>query len=82
MKKQKEKGMARRVYVTPRVEVHPAEPSALLAGTTIFTGTHEDGSLEHSTGGTHDDGVGEGIVTGAKQMILGREFSFSDLWEE
>ena len=51
--------------------MYATEPSAPLAvSTTIFTGTH-------------DDGVDEGIVTGAKQVvILGQEFSFKDLWEE
>ena len=70
-------------YVPPKIEVYTTEGSTLLAGTTIFEAcTHEDGNtdiLSTDGGGTHADGRNT-VVTGAK--ILGREFNFSDVWEE
>ena len=76
MKEIKEKERARTVYVPPRIEVHETVPGRLMG--TSFYGNHgngvdDDDSNHHSAG---DDG----FITGAK--ILGRDFSFSDVWEE
>lgn len=91
--KAKEKERARCVYVPPKVEVYAAEISELLAGTTVFGGTHGDGLDDNGLSGTHGNGLDDnggsglhigggddGTVVGAK--ILGREFSFSNLWED
>ena len=77
-----EETIRKQPYVPPRVEVYAAESSAILAGTTEIGGTHEDGEQDYNVGGSAGSGSGDGTITGAKQMILGREFSFSDLWEE
>ena len=80
MKENKEKERARCVYVPPRTDVYHTEASQILAGTTEFGGTHDDGELDYKTGGSAGSGTGDGVITGAK--ILGRNFSFSDVWEE
>ena len=77
-----EETVRRQPYVPPRVEVYASSLGAILAGTTEIGGTHEDGEQNYNVGGSAGSGSGDGVVTGAKQMILGREFSFSDLWEE
>ena len=69
-------------YVAPNTESYAAEPCLILAGTTIFSGTHGDGLHDYGGSGTHDDGELEETITGAKAAILGREFCFSDVWEE
>ena len=77
--KEKEKERRRRDgYVSPEIEVYAVESGHLL-GRSLF-GDHiqaEDGNEnDHERAG---DG---GEINGAKQMILGHEFSFSDLWDE
>ncbi len=67
MKENKEKERARCVYVPPRTDVYHTEASQILAGTTEFGGTHDDGELDET-------------ITGAKELNL--NVSFSDLWEE
>ena len=70
---------AKCLYVPPQIEAHEAVPHNLL-GISLY-GDHyradddTDGSSDHDRG--DEDG---GVITNAK--ILGREFSFSDLWEE
>jgi hypothetical protein len=54
-------------YVVPSTESYAAETCPILAGTTDFSGTHDDGELEET-------------ITGAKRLNL--NVSFSDLWEE
>ena len=44
--KKKEKEKAKCVYVVPRTESYTTEACAILAGTTEFSGTHDDGELE------------------------------------
>ena len=73
---------AKCVYVPPKVEAYAAEPSDLMA-TTIFDGDHLQGDINGYDESDHERGDLElGGPNGAKQMILGTEFSFSDLWEE
>ena len=82
MDKDKKEGKtrAKSAYVPPKMDVYAAVPGRLL-GTSFYTfehnpGTDEDGESDHHGG---SDG---GIEYGAKAVILGHEFSFSDLWEE
>ena len=80
--KEKQQEGARRNYVPPKIEAYSVESSCLLAGTTIFSGTHEDGASENSNGGHAGNGTLDGIVNGAKVHILNRDFEFSDVWED
>ena len=71
---------ARCAYAPPCIEVYQTAPNHLL-GTSFYTFEHnpgigKDGDSDHHSG---SDG---GIEYGAKAVILGHEFSFSDLWEE
>ena len=74
-----EKEKTKCVYVPPKIEVHAVESHPLL-GISLY-GDHyradddTDGSSDHDR--ADEDGP---VITNAK--ILGREFSFSDLWEE
>ncbi|MBQ7540135.1 MAG: hypothetical protein IJT13_03315 [Bacteroidaceae bacterium] len=61
---------ARMNYVPPRVELYRTEASQILAGTTEM---HQ---------GSAGSGTDDGVVTGSKTVILGQEFSFTDVWEE
>ena len=79
MKENKEKERARTVYVPPRIEVHEAAHGCLMG--TSFWGTHTGGD-ENYGDNDHTPGNLNPVETGAKAMILGQEFSFSDLWEE
>ena len=82
MTENKKKEKAKCVYVPPLVEVYAAEPNDLMA-TTIFDGDHLQGDINGYDESDHERGDLElGGPNGAKQMILGTEFSFSDLWEE
>ncbi len=73
---------AKCVYAPPLIEVYAAEPSDLMA-TTIFDGDHLQGNIEGYDESDHIRGdFDPGGGAGAKAMILGQEFSFSDLWEE
>ena len=83
-KGQKEK-RAKCVYVPPKIEMYAADSGRLL-GTSFYTDEHNpgnepDGSSDHTPGDLVISG-GTSSGNGAKQMILGQEFSFSDLWEE
>ena len=60
-------------YVPPRMEVYRAESPLILAGPT------EDGEASGSAGSGTGDGA---TITGAKTVILGREFDFSDVWDD
>ena len=71
---------AKCVYVPPKVEVHAAAPGRLL-GTSFYTSDHNSGESQDDDN-DHNSGHNEGIEYGAKAVILGQEFSFSDLWEE
>ena len=80
--KEKEKGRARTVYAPPRVEVHETAPQNLLGISP--QGDHLQGRDMSDEGGDHARGLDMSGDTGAgaKAVILGQEFSFSDLWEE
>ena len=80
MKEIKEKERARTVYVPPRIEVY-AISSGRLLGTSFFTDEHNPGE-DQSSDSDHNSGSLKPVENGAKQVILGQEFSFSDLWEE
>ena len=76
---------AKCVYDPPKIEVHATAPGRLL-GTSFYTDEHSpgnepDGSSDHTPGNLIIPG-GDSSGNGAKQMILGQEFSFSDLWDE
>ena len=77
--KKKEKEGAKCIYVPPRIEVHETAPCRLLEQS--FNGGHT-GADETYGGNDHSGGNDGGIEYGAKTVILGQEFSFSDLWEE
>ena len=74
---------AKCAYVPPRVEVFASEPGELLAGTRV-AGEAGEAEFGEFVGGSGDGGsAGEAnLSTGAKSVILGQEFSFSDVWEE
>ena len=82
-KNQREQERARSAYVPPRVEVFASEPNELLAGTRVY-GEAGEAEFGEFVGGSGDGGsAGEAnLSTGAKSVILGQEFSFSDVWEE
>ena len=80
MKEIKEKERARTVYVPPRIEVY-ATSSGRLLGTSFFTDEHNPG-VDQDGDSDHNSGNLKPVENGAKQVILGQEFSFSDLWEE
>ena len=82
-KNQREQERARSAYVPPRIEVFAAESSTLLAGTRVY-GNPGNASAGEYMGGSGDGGsAGQAYFrTGAKSVILGQEFSFSDVWEE
>ena len=80
-------GRARSAYVPPLTEVYATEPNSLLAGTDgVFSGGAGGGSSDDNDGGGAGSGTGENNGLdgglGAKAMILGQEFSFSNMWEE
>ena len=77
--KKKGKGKAKCVYVPPRIEAHETAPGRLMG--TSFWGTHNDGSDQT---GDNDHNAGHIFEPeyGAKAVILGQEFSFSNMWEE
>ena len=81
--KVKEEARAKCAYVPPRIEVFAAESSTLLAGTRVY-GEAGEAEFGEFVGGSGDGGsAGEAnLSTGAKSVILGQEFSFSDVWEE
>ena len=85
-KNQREQERARSAYVPPLVEVHAAEPSHLM-GATLYNSDHAQGfdntgESNHQRGRLNDVlGITSGSG-GAKEMILGQEFSFSDVGEE
>ena len=74
-----DKWRAKCIYVPPRIEVHETAPCRLLEQS--FNGGHT-GADETYGGNDHSGGNDGGIEYGAKTVILGQEFSFSDLWEE
>ena len=79
MTENKKKEKARCVYAPPKIEVHAACLGRLMG--TSFWGTHNEG--DDQTGDSdHNTGHDGGVEYGAKAVILGQEFSFSDLWEE
>ena len=80
MKEMKEKERARTVYVPPRIEVY-ATSSGRLLGTSFYTDGHNPGN-ETDEGSDHTPGNIAAPEVGARAVILGQEFSFSDLWEE
>ena len=70
----------RQPYAPPRVEIHASELGKRLMGTS-FWGTHNEGDDQT---GNNDHNAGHIFEPeyGAKAVILGQDFSFSDLWEE
>ena len=88
MTESKKKEKASLVYVRPLTEVHSADSCALLAGTFIDSSAGNadfGGYFTDDVGGSSPGGSSAGqanVATGAKAVILGQEFSFSDLWEE
>ena len=79
MKENKEKERVRNVYVPPKIEMHRAEFGRLLG--TSFFGQAGEGEAQNDDN-DHNSGHLNPVESGAKQVILGQEFSFSDLWEE
>ena len=77
-KNQREQERARSAYVPPRVEVCISEPSRLLEQS--FNGGHNGANETYDTS-DHAGGNDGGIEYGAKTVILGQEFGFSDVWE-
>ena len=77
----------RKPYMRPCTEVYAAGSCALLAGT-FFSNDPGSASFGNYFGGgstSSGDGGSAGaadLSTGAKAVILGQEFSFSDPWEE
>ena len=80
MTENKEKDWAKCAYVPPLIEVYEATPGRLL-GTSFYTFEHNPGDNEDGES-DHHGGSDGGVEYGAKAVILGHEFSFSDLWEE
>ena len=80
MKENKEKERARTVYVPPRIEEYEVAPGRLMG--TSFIGEHSGGNNMADDRSEHERGIDGGVQYGAKTVILGQEFSFSDLWEE
>ena len=80
MKENKEKERARTVYVPPRIEEYEVAPGHLMG--TSFYGEADMGDNKDHDLSEHERGVDGGVQYGAKAVILGQEFSFSDLWEE
>ena len=74
-----DKWRAKCVYVPPCVEVYAAEPGRLLEQS--FNGGHTGADETYDTS-DHAGGNDGGIEYGAKAVILGQEFSFSDIWAE
>ena len=72
----------RKGYVVPCMEIHMAEFHPLLGISP--QGDHMQGRDMSDEGGDHMRGIDKSADTGAgaKAMILGQEFSFSDIWEE
>ena len=80
-KEQKEQETrAKCAYVPPRVEVCVAEPGRLM-GTSFYTFEHNPGT-DNDGDSDHHGGSDGGVEYGAKTVILGQEFGFSDVWEE
>ena len=79
MTESKKKEKAKCVYVPPKAEMYAAMPSCLM--TTSFWGQGGEGEGQYSDH-DHNSGHNGGIEYGAKAVILGQEFSFSDMWEE
>ena len=77
--KVKEEARAKCAYVPPRAEVYAAEPGWLMD--TSLLGGHA-GADETYQDSDHAGGNDGGIEYGAKTVILGQEFGFSDVWEE
>ena len=84
---------AKCAYAPPHVEIYAAEPGALLAGTTTIGGGAGGGIDDNIAGGGagqagEDPGIGDAPPDGSTNFgggaakILGREFSFSDVWED
>ena len=71
---------AKCVYVPPKVEVYEAAPNHLMG--TSFIGEAGGGVNKDDDRSEHERGLDGGVEYGAKAVILGQEFSFSDLWEE
>ena len=77
-----EREKAKCAYVSPLIEVHEAAPNNLLGISP--QGDHQQ-ALFGDDSSDHERAVivgNSGTNSGAKAMILGQEFSFSDLWEE
>ena len=77
--KEKEKERARCIYAPPKIDVHAIEFHQLLRNS--VWGNHIQG-MSDDDDAEHIRGLDDGKEVGAKTMILGQEFSFSDLWEE
>ena len=81
-KKQREQEWARNAYVPPRIEVHGAAPTQLM-GTSFYSDGHNAGNdPDDDSDHTPGDLVISGGNTSNGAKILGREFNFSDVWEE
>ena len=85
-KQKEQQTRAKCAYVPPCVEVHAAEPSQLM-GATLYNSDHAQGfdntgESNHQRGTLNDVlGITSGSG-GAKEVILGQEFGFSDVWED
>ena len=79
-----EETRARSAYVPPLIEMFVTDEDSLLA-TQSFSGGHGDSVSDEGGGGagtgfSDNDDLSGGIW--AKSMILEREFSFTDPWDE
>ena len=67
-------------YAPPKIEFYAAESGKLLG--TSFIGEAGAGLNTSNDFSEHERGKDGGVVYDAKAVILGQEFSFSDVWEE
>ena len=79
-KNQREQERARSAYVPPLIEVCGAAPTQLM-GTSFYSDGHTPGD-ERYDDSDHTPGNVSPVEYGAKTVILGQEFSFSNPWED
>ena len=78
--KKKAKEKATCVYVPPRIEVHEVAPGRLMG--TSFYGEADMGDNKDHDLSEHERGTDGNVQYGAKAVILGQEFNFSNPWED
>ena len=78
---ERQEARARTVYVPPRIEEYEAAPDSLLGNTSFYSIGHALGDEKYEES-DHNAGHIFEPEYGAKAVILGQEFNFSDLWEE